>query len=224
MENSVVKLVGLLGSSFMVALSGALMPGPLTISAVERAMRYGAIAAVLVALGHSAIELPTTVVLAFGLHLANVKLLKVLIGIIGGSMIILMGISMLRTNIDSDSISVERKLDRHAQLSSISAGVISSLSNPYWSIWWLTVGASMIGISLNSGMLGVGTFYIGHILGDILWLALIGIAIERGVALLRGSTYKVLIRACGVFMVGFGCAFIFMALKMIAPSFAFLSP
>ncbi|MFA4030331.1 MAG: hypothetical protein GDYSWBUE_001997 [Candidatus Fervidibacterota bacterium] len=213
MWESALTFVSLVISSFAVALSGALMPGPLTISAIERAMRYGAFAAFLVALGHSALELPTTVVLAFGLHIADVKPLKVLIGIVGGATIILMGLGMLRAGKSTGNLEVGMRLDRHAQLGSISSGIVSSISNPYWSVWWLTVGTSMISNSLNAGVIGVGAFYIGHILGDILWLVTIGIAVVRGIALFGGTAYKALIKGCGIFMVGFGCTFIFMALK-----------
>lgn len=216
MGEGILTFMSLIATSFVVALSGALMPGPLTISAIERAMRYGAVAALLVALGHSALELPTTIVLAFGLHIADVKPLKVLIGIIGGGAIIFMGLSMLRSSASADNLRIEGKLDRHAQLGSISSGIVSSLSNPYWSIWWLTIGAGMISNSLNAGVLGVGAFYIGHILGDILWLVLLGSAVERGVSLLGGVAHKVLIKGCGIFMVGFGCVFVFTALRLLA--------
>lgn len=211
-----MQVLSLFMSSFIVALSGALVPGPLTISAIERAMRYGAAAALFVALGHSAIELPTTVLLSLGLHLADVKLVKVLIGIIGGSVLTFMGISMIHTMVSVNGVSAGMGLNRRAQLSSLLAGVTSSLSNPYWFVWWLTVGASMISFSLRVGTIGVSVFYVGHILGDIIWLMFVSIAVDRGISVIGGNVHRALIKWCGIFMIVFGFLFIVMALRVAA--------
>ena len=48
----------------------------------------------------------------------------------------------------------------------IVGGIVVSLSNPYWIIWWATVGATFMTQSLELGLLGIGAFYVGHILSD----------------------------------------------------------
>ena len=39
-----------------------------------------------------------------------------------------------------------------------------SAANPYWLIWWLTIGRGYDMFSMKYGWLGVALFFIGHIL------------------------------------------------------------
>jgi len=209
-----VKIASLFVASFVVAFSGAIMPGPLTITAIERAVRFGVSAGLLVAIGHSVLELPMTIALSFGLRLTELQALKAVIGFVGGLALVFMGASMLRSSIKEIKLA-DGEVNVKANIGSLLAGVASSISNPYWFVWWVTVGASMVVTALNFGWLGVWAFYTGHILGDVIWLFLVSVAVRSGVKLLSGNAYNVLIKTCGVFIVCFGCAFLFIAVRSI---------
>lgn len=208
-----VKVASLFVASFVVALSGALMPGPLTITAIERAVRFGVSAGLLVAIGHAALELPTTIALSLGLHLTELQILKAIISFVGGVVFVLMGISMLGSSVKEMNFVDGEVRNVRANIGSLLAGVVSSISNPYWFVWWVTIGASMIVTALNFGWVGVWAFYVGHILGDVIWLSIVSMAVRSGVKLLGGSAYNVLIKICGVFIICFGCVLLLVAVR-----------
>ena len=66
------------------------------------------------------------------------------IGLVGGLFLIFLGIRMIQKRRNKES--VKTAFPYH----SFVAGVVTTISNPYFIIWWATVGASLIisGISL----------------------------------------------------------------------------
>ncbi len=87
------------------------------------------------------------------------------------------------------------------------AGILTSLSNPYWALWWATVGLSYIALSLQLGWAGLAFFYLGHILSDLAWYSAVSVALAMGRRLITDRTYRGLVTACAVFLVGFGLYF-----------------
>jgi threonine/homoserine/homoserine lactone efflux protein len=88
------------------------------------------------------------------------------------------------------------------------AGALVSATNPYWLIWWATVGAAYVATSLELGSLGLATFFGGHILSDLAWFTLVGALVASGRRLLTDRVYRALIFACAVFLAGLGLYFI----------------
>src|SRR3972149_5217323 len=48
----------------------------------------------------------------------------------------------------------------------VADGIIASISNPYWSLWWATIGLGYLALSSGQGLTGVAFFFAGHILAD----------------------------------------------------------
>jgi threonine/homoserine/homoserine lactone efflux protein len=86
-------------------------------------------------------------------------------------------------------------------------GIIGSVSNPYWSIWWVTIGLGYLVSSLKFGFLGVIVFFVGHIMADFAWYSLISFAVAKGKKIMGDRGYKFLLYACGVFLIFFGIWF-----------------
>lgn len=89
------------------------------------------------------------------------------------------------------------------------AGALISFSNPYWSLWWATVGLGYITLSLNRGGAGVASFFSGHILADLVWYSLISAAVAGGRRFLTPGVYRGILMMCGVFLVFLGGYFIY---------------
>lgn len=89
------------------------------------------------------------------------------------------------------------------------AGIFISLSNPYWSLWWATVGLGYITISLKQGSLGLVTFFTGHILSDLVWYSFVAAMIAGGRRFLKPVVYQGTLVICGLFLIGLGGYFIF---------------
>lgn len=188
-------------TSMIVALSGAMMPGPLLTINISESVRRGAIAGPLLMAGHAILELLMVAALMLGLSpLFKNDVFFVFVALAGGTAMFWMAFGMFRslpTLTVHSSVAVDRKNNL------VVAGALMSLANPYWIIWWATIGIGYITHCQKMGFAGVGVFYSGHILGDVLWYVAISIAISKGRRLFTDRTYQVMIGCCGAFLVAF---------------------
>ena len=224
-------VAGIAITSFLVGLSGAMMPGPvLTVTIGETARRLkgeeergrsapgasvgtarraqirGALVGPLVVCGHAILE----VLLVAGVVLGLGKLLvlgpvKGVIGLVGGAVLVWMGMGMLRSvkALTLSGAGAGANGSQHPML----AGILTSLSNPYWTIWWATIGLGYIAVSMQLGFLGLLSFYVGHILSDLAWYSSISITLAMGHRLLTDRVYRGLVAVCACFLLGFGFYF-----------------
>jgi threonine/homoserine/homoserine lactone efflux protein len=188
-------------TSMIVALSGAMMPGPLLTVTISELVRRGAIAGPLLVAGHAVLELLLVVALMLGLSpLLKNGFFFVLVALAGGATMFWMAFGMFRslpTLTVNNSVAVDRKNNL------VVAGALMSLANPYWIIWWATIGIGYITHCQKMGSTGVGVFYSGHVFGDVLWYVAISIAISKARILFSDRTYQVVIGCCGAFLVAF---------------------
>ncbi len=204
-----MELWSLFLTAFIVGFSGALMPGPLLAVDIAETPAKGIRTGPILVGGHAIAELAVVILLALGLSsLSDNKAVNSGIGIVGGIMLIFMGLGMLYNLIKSrlKARAAERTGKSAARLTA--DGIISSLSNPYWYVWWATTGSAFMVRSLEHGAIGPPVFYIGHILSDFVWYTLVSILIWRGRRLIVGVGYKILIVLCALFLLYLGGLFI----------------
>lgn len=203
---TIVRLAGIVLTAFVVGLSGALMPGPLLAVTMDESARRGATAGPLIVLGHMILEGALVAGLAFGLAtiLAH-RLVIGSIGAVGGLVMGWMGLGMLRSvgSISIDAVSASR-----SRLHPVAAGIVVSLSNPYWTLWWATVGAGYVVMGLRFGLPGILAFFAGHILADLAWYSLVSVSIARGRRFLSNRVYRGLVGICGMALLVFGVWFV----------------
>ena len=161
----------------------------------------------LTVLGHGILELALVIGLVLGLGslLQNETVFKI-IGMVGGAVLVYLGIDMIRS-IRQAKIDLE-KGGKDPGKSLIFHGIIASLSNPYWIMWWATIGMALILSASKYKLWGVIVFFIGHILSDLVWYSSVSFAVDRGRKFLSQKVYKGIIAVCGVFLIGFGIYFI----------------
>jgi len=88
--------------------------------------------------------------------------------------------------------------------------MVTSVVNPYWFLWWATVGASYVFLALEQGVMGLVAFYGGHILSDLSWNSLLALA---GTTLFKGRLHQTLFLLCGLFLLGLGGYFLWMGVR-----------
>lgn len=197
--------VTLFVTSFIVALSGAVMPGPLLTVTISESPRRGMATGPLLIAGHAVLELALVMALIMGLApLLQLEPVFIVIALAGSAVLLWMGIGMLRSLPSMSLITGEAHL---ASKNLIVSGIVMSLVNPYWCIWWATIGLGYILHSMNAGTLGIVAFFSGHILGDLFWYAAVSTAVWKGRRLLSDRGYRILIGTCGVFLIAFSCLF-----------------
>ena len=209
------SLVAIFGGSFVISLTGALSPGPLTTLAVREGVRKGFWAGPALAAGHGIVELALVVALALGLdQLLDSDAIAAVIAFGGGGFLVWLGAQVVRHAPRQDlpaprTAASGPEPGRVALSSSAAAGVVgagmaASLSNPFWFAWWATVGAAYIAEALDEGAIGVATFYSAHILTDIGWLSVIALALATGRRIMSARVYRGILAVSGVFLLALG--------------------
>jgi threonine/homoserine/homoserine lactone efflux protein len=151
MWSDIAQYIVLFFWSLSVAFSGAAMPGPLLTGCINQTLRRGFSAGPLMIVGHSLLEMA----LIAGLIIALRRVLehaaaKAVIALAGGTLLLYLGYGMIRS---SRTLRLNLHGDAHAKLSSpIWQGIVLSLANPYWTIWWATVGLYMIDTAMGKGL------------------------------------------------------------------------
>ncbi len=208
-----LTLITIFSSSFLIALSGALMPGPLLTVTVSESTRRGAIAGPLVIFGHGILELSLITALLLGMApLLQRNDVFIFISLVGGSILLWMAFSMFKS-LPGLCLDVTPEKEKSKNL--VITGILFSLANPYWIIWWASIGLGYILHSVKYGMIGVAAFFLGHILADLAWYALISFGVARGRRFFSDVFYRRLIGCCASFLVIFSCYFFYSGIEKI---------
>jgi len=210
-------LAAIFASSLMVCFSGALTPGPLLTVTISQSAQRGFWQGPLLILGHAIAELALVLALTTGLsRLLKRKAVAGLIGLLGGAFLLWMGLDIARSawwgTVSLNLTSAERS---GTQVGPVVAGALVSISNPYWVLWWATVGMSYVALALRQGPLGLGSFYVGHILADLSWYSLVAFVITAGRSLLSQPVYRGILLICGFFLIGLSIYFIYSGLNFL---------
>jgi len=204
--DTLIRLTGIFVTAFIVGLSGAMMPGPLLAVTVNESTRRGAVAGPLLMVGHMALEALLVAGIAVGLagFLRHPVTIGV-VGLLGGAVMCWMGQDMIRS---SRSSSLRAEAQGRNRMHPVAAGVLVSLSNPYWTIWWATIGISYVMMGLRFGVPGIAAFFIGHIAADFAWYTFVSVGMARGGKLISDGVYRRIITVCGIALVLFGVWFL----------------
>lgn len=212
-----MEMALIFGTAFVVALSGAMMPGPMLTAAVAESLKSGWRVGPYMILGHGILEIALIMALVAGLAgFLTQPGVTLAIALLGGIVLIFLGGTMSRDAIkskltlDLEVSSSQRRTSMHPAV----AGVAVSMANPYWWLWWGTIGLSYITLAMKSGSLGLASFFTGHISADLAWYSLVTIAVSGGRRFINPRVYQVILTGCGIFLVGMGFYFIYRGLTM----------
>ena len=227
-----MDILAIFSTAFIVAFSGALMPGPLLTFTIAETARRGFLAGPLVILGHAILEIILILALVGGLSLIlTLTGVSHFIAVAGGIFLLFMGAGMVKDAVSGRiSLKMLGQGARHdirgvkpgaEQVSRVKGymrpvlgGILFSISNPYWLLWWATIGLGYITLSLQKGVLGITSFFSGHILADLVWYSLISAAVAGGRKFLSDRVYRGIIVACGIFLLGLGFYFLYFGIFM----------
>ncbi|MCC7560742.1 MAG: LysE family translocator [Methanobacterium sp.] len=198
-------------ASFWVGLSGAMVPGPMLTVTISDSLRKGSQAGPLVVLGHVIAEISLIILLVLGLGwVIGSQTITMVIGGIGGVMLIYIGYSIARSPVPEEIPGDGKPIEKRG---SVLSGVITSVTNPYFYLWWATVGWAFMlkGIEL-AGIIGVLSFLVGHWGADLSWYSLVSFFTSKGRHVLPGKRYRIMMIICGVFLGLLGVYFIYSTL------------
>ncbi|MFW6107129.1 MAG: LysE family transporter, partial [bacterium] len=196
-------------SAFVIGLSGAMMPGPLLTTCVGTSLEQGFWAGgPLLVLGHAALELALLALVLAGLGpVLSRRKVGAGIGLVGGAVLLWMAGGMLALAVSGPEAPAGGEAGA-LWSNPVVAGAAVSLANPYWSLWWATIGLKYVALSRQAGAGGLACFYCGHQLSDAAWYVFVAGAVALGRRAIAGAAYAWLLGACGAVLLGFGLAFV----------------
>lgn len=189
---------------FIIGLTGALAPGPTLIATIQSALHVGWTSGPRVTLGHILAELGIVLLIATGVSSMPASASPV-IAWIGGLALMVFGAMTLIGARDAE-IASDNITDRRSD--PVIAGLLTSIFNPYFWIWWFSVGSALLFSSLSQGPVGILAFISGHWLADLSWFTLVSIGIHRTRTVLSTGIYRAILVSCGFILVLFGLWFI----------------
>jgi threonine/homoserine/homoserine lactone efflux protein len=193
-------------SVIAVSASGVMGPGPLTVATIATGVGRSWKSGLLVSAGHMAVELPLVLLIALGILSFIPEGMNKWITLLGGIFMIAFGVMTLK---GARGAVVDRRENRFG--SSLLVGIGLSAMNPYFIMWWLTVGTPLIMIAIGAmGLAGVGIMYISHVWMDFAWLSVLAGLGSKGKKL--GRFYPYLVGGLGALILVFGIQFIIVSL------------
>ncbi len=202
-------MLAILASVIVISFSGVMMPGPMT--AVTLAKSYKSPwAGVWISLGHAVIEVPLILLIYFGFaQFFQNSIVRLVLSVVGSGMIIWLGVSMFRAR-----TGVVRK-GKDLPYNAFLAGIFASGFNPFFLLWWATIGSMLIMRILEFGTTGLIVFTIVHWLCDLVWLSLLSNVIYRTHTFWGQRLQEWLFIACSLLLIGFGLWFLVSGIQLV---------
>jgi threonine/homoserine/homoserine lactone efflux protein len=185
-----------------ISFSGVMMPGPMFAVTLAKSYR-SPWAGTWIALGHAVIEVPLILLIYFGFaRFFENSIVQLVLSILGGGMIVWLGIGMFR---------VRKQVVREGKdlsYSAFTAGILTTGLNPFFLLWWATIGSMLIMKVAEFGAGGLAAFTIVHWLCDLVWLSFVSVLVYKSRALWGQRFQEWVFIAGSLILVGFGAWFV----------------
>jgi threonine/homoserine/homoserine lactone efflux protein len=190
-----------------ISVSGVMSPGPLFAANVAYGTNGGWKTGIKMAYGHTVVELPLVVLLGIGaISLAVLPQFREYVSILGAVSLFVFAGLQVRTALRESS---SNQLPKHGPFF---IGILLSALNPFFLIWWLTIGFKLISDALLLySFIGIGIMFGFHIWMDYAWLGTVGFLSSRGKKILSTKNYKVFMIVLSGVLVYFGITFLVQA-------------
>ena len=202
-------MLPILLSVVVISLSGVMAPGPMFAVTLAKSYR-SPWAGTWIALGHAVIEVPLILLIYFGFApFFQNSAVQLGLSIVGGGMICWLGIAMFRAR--TEIVHQGKDLPYNAFV----AGILTSGFNPFFLVWWATIGSMLIMRFLDFGTTGLMVFIVAHWLVDLVWLSLVSNLVYRTRSLWGRKFHEWLFIACSLLLIGFGGWFIVSGVQIV---------
>ena len=210
---------------FVISISGAMQPGPVTATAITMGAK-NRWAGVLLAVGHGIIEFPLMLLIILGLgSIFQKPPTQITIGLIGGAVLLYMAYSMFKSasssvipaqaGIHASPSSTTQNSTLKTKHSAVFAGIVLTASNPYFLIWWATIGLALATRATQFGLYAFVLFTITHWLVDLLWVTALSLAAFHGTSLLGPKSLTITIKICAAAMLFFAAFFLYSSISLL---------
>jgi threonine/homoserine/homoserine lactone efflux protein len=208
------------GIALATGFSGAAVPGSLLAVVVRETLRVGWSAGPIMMIGHGILELAAVILLITGfINFARSPRVRGAIGLVGGAVLLYLGYQTILIPGEAGAQALRASAAGATSggwLLLVWLGALMSMANPYWWLWWATIGVAHTGWAVQRGGLGGGTYFVGHVLSDVIWYSAVSIALGAGRSLFSAGVLRGIYVACAIFLLGLGLLFGVAAIRTLA--------
>ncbi|MDB4840582.1 LysE family translocator [Nitrosopumilus sp.] len=189
----------------IISASGVMSPGPLFAANITYGLKQGTKAGIKIAIGHSLVELPLVILLGIGiLSLEIFPEFKTIISILGAITLFVFAFIQIKSTLKKNEKS-ETKLKQGP----IITGVLLSALNPFFIIWWLTIGLKLISDAMAIwAFVGILIVFVLHVWMDFVWLGSTAFLISKSKKIISNTNYKIIMLALSAVLIYFGITFL----------------
>ena len=189
----------------IISASGVMSPGPLFAANITYGLKQGTKAGIKIAIGHSIVELPLVILLGIGIFSLEIfPEFKTIISILGAITLFVFAFIQIKSTLKKNEKS-ETKLKQGP----IITGVLLSALNPFFIIWWLTIGLKLISDAMAIwAFVGILIVFVLHVWMDFVWLGSTAFLISKSKKIISNTNYKIIMLALSVILIYFGITFL----------------
>ena len=188
----------------VISASGVMAPGPLFAANIAHGLKDGAKSGIKMAIGHTIVELPLVILLGIGVFsLELFPEFRTVISILGAITLFVFAAMQIKT------IFRNKETTTNLKQGPLVSGILLSALNPFFIIWWLTIGFKLISDAmLIWAFSGILVLFVLHIWMDFAWLGAISYLASKSAKILSNKNYKIIMIGLSVMLVYFGITFL----------------
>ena len=194
----------------IISASGVMSPGPLFAANITYGLREGVKSGIKIAIGHSIVELPLVILLGIGVFSLEIfPEFRTIISIFGAiTLFVFAGIQIKTILKKNKNISLKPKQGP------IATGIVLSALNPFFIVWWLTIGFKLISDAmLIWAFAGILIVFVFHIWMDFAWLGITAFLASKSRKIISNRNYKIIILVLSLTLIYFGITFLMDAIS-----------
>ena len=213
----------ILAAWFVLSLTGALAPGPLSAAVVMQSNKHGRLHGILPMVGHAIVEIGIIALIIVSVQSITLTplMIDLLVGF-GGIVVILFGFLALRDFRHKEE--VEKNEDSKATASTVleatTQGIIVSILSPYFLLWWFSIGLTNVTLLVGELQVGVGTvflagllIYFTHVSTDFLFGGALTLGTDVATKKAKIGDINWISVFIGVVQIALGLSFVFLAIN-----------
>lgn len=189
----------------VISASGVMAPGPLFATNVSYGLRGGTETGLKMAIGHTIIELPLVILLGIGVFSLEIfPDFRNIISILGALTLFVFAFIQIKTTLRKNKSNFSE-----TKKSPIIAGIVLTALNPFFIMWWLTIGFKLISDAmLIWAFAGILILFLLHIWMDFVWMGAVSYFASKSTKILSNRNYKTLMVGLSIILIYFGITFL----------------
>ena len=189
----------------VISASGVMAPGPLFAANVSYGLREGTRSGIKMAIGHAIVEFPLVIFLGIGVFSLQVfPEFRTWISIFGAITLFAFATLQIKSVLQK-----KKDITVKPKQGPLITGIALSALNPFFIIWWLTIGFKLISDAMMVwAFSGILIVFVLHIWMDFAWLGGVSFLASKSSRILSNRNYKVLMVGLSLMLVYFGIIFL----------------